>query len=196
MPLPAVLGAKPVALGIGLGARLLGGLFGGHSAKKKAEAERKAKIADLELKQNMVEDRRLGNLNAGASILQSLADKGFTGISPEALAALQQRRKYDFSKAVPDANAGAGSGLLSGLFGQVADAASQYAINQGAGGGEGGADVFSPGQPIGGLQGSFQNALGTGGGAFGAGGVGPQGVSLDGLKDLYKLGGSGTQDFG
>lgn len=185
--------AFPVALAIGAGAKLLGGLFGGRAKKKKAEAARKAEIKGLNLKQTMAEDKRLGNVNAGASLLQSIS--GLPQISPEALAALQQRRTYDFSKAVPAAGAGAGSGLLSGLFGAVGDVADVYGANQGAGGGDS-ADVFSPGQPVGGLQGGFQDTLGTGGGAFGSGGVGPQGVSLDELKNLYKLGGSGTANFG
>lgn len=133
--------AFPVAAAIGLGGQLLGGLFGGRAKKKKAEAERKAAIGAAELKQNMTEDKRLGALGAGSSILSSLAGKGFTNISPEALAALQQRRTYDFSKAVPEAGAGMGSELLSGLFSGAGDVASQYGINQGDA-------PMSPGQPI------------------------------------------------
>lgn len=132
--------AFPVAAAIGLGGQLLGGLFGGRAKKKKAEAERKAAIGAAELKQNMAEDKRLGALGAGSSILSQLAGKGFTNISPEALAALQQRRTYDFSKAVPEAGAGIGSELLSGLFSGVGDVASQYGINQGDA-------PMSPGQP-------------------------------------------------
>jgi len=128
-----------VSPAIGIGASLLGGLFGAKSKKKTAEAQRKADIEGLNLKQNMAEDKRLGNVNAGASLLQSLAGKGFTGISPEALAALQQRRTYDFSKAVPEAGAGMGSGLLSGLFGGIQDIASRAGIEQDA--------PMSPGQP-------------------------------------------------
>lgn len=124
------LGALGSSTGIGIGAGLLSGLFGGRSEKKKAEAARKAEIEAMNLKQRMGEDKRLGNVNAGASILASLAGKGFTGLSPEALSALQQRRTYDFSKAVPEAGAGMGSGLLSGLFGGVRDVAAQYGANQ------------------------------------------------------------------
>ena len=138
--LKAGLGALGGSTGVGIGASLLSGLFGAKSEKKKAEALRKAEIEGLNLKQNMAEDKRLGNVNAGASLLQSLAGKGFTGISPEALAALQQRRSYDFSKAVPEAGAGMGSGLLSGLFGGVRDLAAQAGINEGAA-------PMSPGQP-------------------------------------------------
>lgn len=127
--------------GVGIGASLLEGLLGSRSEKKKAEAARKAEIAGLNLKQQMGEDKRLGALGAGSSILSSLAGKGFTNISPEALAALQQRRTYDFSKAVPEAGAGAGSGLLSGLFGGIRDVAAQYGANKGE-------TPMSPGQPI------------------------------------------------
>lgn len=122
--------AFPVMAAVGLGSKLLRGLFGGRAKKKKAEADRKAAVSAAELKQNMAEDQRIGGLNAGASILQQLAGKGFTGISPEALAALRQRRSYDFSKAVPEAGAGIGSELLSGLFGGASDVAAQYGINQ------------------------------------------------------------------
>lgn len=130
----------PIAAAIGVGSKLLGGLLGGRAKKKQAEAQRKAQIGAAELKQNMAEDKRLGQLGAGASILQQLTGKGFTGVSPEALAALQQRRTYDFSKAVPEAGAGLGSELLSGLFGAAGDVASQYGINE--------QDApMSPGQP-------------------------------------------------
>lgn len=122
--------ASLIPLGASVGAKLLGGLFGGKSKKKKAEAERKAAIGGAELKQNMAEDKRLGQLGAGQSILQQLAGSGFTNISPEAAASLGQRRSYDFSKAVPEAGAGLGSELLSGLFGGIGDIASQYGANQ------------------------------------------------------------------
>lgn len=125
MPLPLA------ALGIGIGSKLLGGLFGGKSKKKQEEAQRKAAIGGAELKQNMAEDRRLGQLGAGQSLLSQLTGKGFTNISPEQATSLGQRRTYDFSKAVPEAGAGMGSGLLSGLFGGIGDVASQYGINQG-----------------------------------------------------------------
>lgn len=120
--------AFPAALAIGAGAKLLGGLFGGKSKKKQAEAQRKADIGAAELKNQMAEDRRLGNVNAGASLLAGIP--GLAQISPEALAALKQRRTYDFSKAVPEAGAGVGSGLLSGLFGGIGDVADMYGANQ------------------------------------------------------------------
>lgn len=122
--------ASLIPLGVSLGAKLLGGLFGGSAKKKQEEAQRNAEIAGLNLKQNMAEDKRLGNLGAGQSLLNQLAGHGFTNISPAAAASLGQRRTYDFSKAVPAAGAGLGSSLLSGLFGSVGDVASQYGINK------------------------------------------------------------------
>lgn len=178
--------------GAGVGLDLLSGLFGGRSEKKKAEAARKAQIEQMNLAQTMAEDKRLGNVNAGASLLAGIP--GLAQISPEALAALKQRRTYDFSKAVPEAGAGMGSGLLAGLLGRGADYAFQYGANQQDAGG-GSSDIFRVGAPI-------KTTLDTGfgpSGNLGTGvdaGVGPQGVSLDDLKNLYKLGGSGTQDFG
>lgn len=186
--------ALPLALGIGLGSKLLGGLFGGKSKKKQAQAERKAQIESMNLKQNMAEDQRLAKFGAGQSLLGSLAGKGFANIDPATAAALSKRRSYDFSKAVPEAGAGMGSGLLSGLFNTASDYAMQYGANQQDAGG-GSSDIFRVGAPI-------KTTLDTGfgpSGNLGTGvdaGVGPQGVSLDDLKNLYKLGGSGTQDFG
>lgn len=132
--------AFPLALGLGVGAKLLGGLFGGKSKKKQEQAQNKAAIGKAELANQMSEDKRLANLSAGQSLLKQLAGSGFTNIDPETAAALAQRRTYDFSKAVPEAGAGIGSGLLSGLFNTAGDVASQYGINQDAG--------TSPGQPV------------------------------------------------
>jgi len=126
----------------GIGAKLLGGLFGGKAKKKKAEAERKAQIGAAELKNQMSEDTRLAKVGAGQSLLGQLTGKGFTNIDPATAAKLAERRTYDFSKGVPEAGAGTGSDLLSGLFGGVSDLASQYAMNQGD------AAPMSSGQPI------------------------------------------------
>ena len=125
-------GAKAAigSTGLGVGAELLSGLFGSRSEKKKGEAQRQAEIESLGLKQKMGEDKRLGQLGAGQSIMQQLAGKGFTNISPEAAASLGQRREYDFSKAVADPTAGSGSGLLSGLFGGISDAAYRAGVNE------------------------------------------------------------------
>lgn len=90
----------------------------------------------------MGEDTRLAKLSAGQSLLGQLTGKGFTNIDPATAAKLAERRTYDFSKAVPEAGAGMGSGLLSGLFGEIGDVASQYAMNEGDGA------PMSPGQPI------------------------------------------------
>lgn len=119
-----------VAAGLGVGAKLLGGLFGAKSKKKQAEADRKATIGAAELKNQMGEDKRLASLSAGQSLLSQLAGKGFTNIDPATAAKLAERRNYDFSKAVPEAGAGLGSGLLSGLFNAAGDVASQYGANQ------------------------------------------------------------------
>ena len=120
-------------------------------------------------------------------------EEGGTAIEGGAAAKLGERRTYDFSKGVPEAGAGMGSGLLSGLFGAVGDIADTYGARSGA--------PMSPGQPtgiistpeVGGLSGSFQDVMGDG---ASPNGVGPNGVSLDDLKNLYKLGGSGTANFG
>lgn len=116
--------------GLGVGAELLSGLFGQKSEKKKAEAQRKADIGAAELKNQMAEDRRLANLSAGQSLLGQLAGSGFTNIDPATAAKLAQRRTYDFSKAVPEAGAGGGSGLLSGLFGGISDVAYRAGMNE------------------------------------------------------------------
>lgn len=122
--------ASLIPLGVSVGAKLLGGLFGGKSEKKKAEADRKAAIGQAELQNQMSEDKRLAALSAGQSLLGQLTGKGFTNIDPATAAKLAERRTYDFSKAVPEAGAGMGSGLLSGLFNAAGDVASQYGVNQ------------------------------------------------------------------
>lgn len=115
---------------LGLGAGLVGSLFKHKSQQKQAENQRKAQIAGLNLNQTMSEDKRLGRLGLANSILGKINSNrpayggrlNFDlGIDPATLANLQQRRTYDFSQAVPDANAGAGSGLLGSLFGGAGD---------------------------------------------------------------------------
>lgn len=167
MPLPAL--ALPA---ISVGAKLLGGLFGGKSKKKQAQAQNKAAIGQAELKNQMSEDQRLAQQSAGQSLLGQLAPKGFTNIDPATAASLAQRRTYDFSKGVPEAGAGIGSGLLSGLFGGIGDVASQYGINEQDTTAGPETPGISPGQPVGGLNSALT------------------------LDDLYKLQGSGTEDFG
>jgi hypothetical protein len=125
MPIPAA-----AVLGASVGGRLLGGLFGSRAKKKKAEAERKAKIGQAELQNQMREDTRLAEQSAGQSLLGQLSGKGFTNIDPATAAQLAQRRSYDFSKGVPEAGAGAGSELLSGLFGDIGDLASEHGASQ------------------------------------------------------------------
>lgn len=132
MPLPALAG-----LGISVGSRLLSGLFGGRSKKKQEEAGRKASIGAAELKHSMGEDQRQARARAAASLLGQ-AGSDFA-LDPALASSLASRRSYDFSKAAPEAGAGIGSGLLSGLFGSIGDVASQYGINQGS-------TPMSPGQ--------------------------------------------------
>jgi len=120
--------AFPLALGVGLGAKFLGGLFGKKSAKKKEEAQRKATIGGAELKQGMGEDTRQARVAAAQSLLGQ-AGSDFA-LDPALAAQLAQRRSYDFSRAVPEAGAGGGSGFLSGLLGDVSDYAFQYGANQ------------------------------------------------------------------
>lgn len=106
---------------------LIGGLFGHKSEQKQNEAQRQAAIAQLQLKNQMGEDSRLAGVNLGSSILGKIQSQpgsrvNYSGaIDPAVLAELQKRREYDFSKAVPDTNAGGGYGLLSGLFGGAGD---------------------------------------------------------------------------
>lgn len=119
-----------IAAVAGVGSKLLGGLFGKKSKDKAGKEQMRAQTEALNLKQRMGEDKRLGQLGAGQSIMQQLAGRGFTNISPEAAASLGQRREYDFSKAVADPTAGSGSGFLSGLLGDVSDTAFQYAANE------------------------------------------------------------------
>jgi hypothetical protein len=123
--------ASLIPLGVGVGAKLLGGLFGMRGKKKKEQAARKAAIGQAELKNQMGEDKRLAGVSAGQSLLGQLTGKGFTNIDPATAAKLATRRTYDFSKGVPEAGAGAGSDLLAGLFGSVGDIADQYGANQG-----------------------------------------------------------------
>lgn len=123
-------------LGVSIGAKLLGGLFGGKSKKKQAQAANKAAIGQAELKNQMNEDTRTAKASTAASLLGQ-AGSDFA-LDPAVAANLAKRRSYDFSKAVPEAGAGIGSDLLSGLFGGVADVASQYGINQGGEGQAGG----------------------------------------------------------
>lgn len=122
----------PVAAGIALGSKLLGGLFGGKSKQKAAEAERESNVAALKLKQNMGEDTRQGHLGLGSSMAPALTGKGFTMPTGDILSQLKVRRNYDplIEKAGGPGGAGAGSALLSGLFGGVGDIAGQYDYNQ------------------------------------------------------------------
>jgi hypothetical protein len=124
-------------LAAGVGASLLKGLFKNKSDKKKQQATNDATIAQANLRQKMGEDQRLGALDAGSSMLNSVAGSNpsaFNGridlsgfkLDPEMLARLQQERKYDFSGTVPKAGAGAGSALLSGLFGDAQDLAAMW----------------------------------------------------------------------
>ena len=110
---------------LGAGSSLLGGLFGHKAKQKQAAEQRRAQIAQGELANNMSEDKRLARLNLGSSILGNLKPGAAygghvnfnTAIDPALLAQLQQRRKYDFASATPDANVGSGSDFLGGLFG-------------------------------------------------------------------------------
>ena len=111
---------------LGLGAGLIGSLFGNKAKQKQAEEQCKAQIAGLNLQQNMGEDKRLARLNLAQSILGKINSNSpayggrlnfNTAIDPAVLAQLQQRRSYDFAPTVADQNVGAGTGLLGGLFG-------------------------------------------------------------------------------
>lgn len=122
MPLPLA------ALGISVGSKLLSGLFGHKSKKKQEQAQNKAQIGQAELRNQMGEDTRTARAAAAQSLLGQ-AGSDFA-LDPALAARLAERRSYDFSKGVPEAGAGGGSGLLAGLFGDIGDVASQYAANQ------------------------------------------------------------------
>jgi len=122
MPLPLL------PIGIGLGAKFLGGLFGNKSKKKQQAAQNKAAVGQAELKNQMGEDQRTASAGVASSLLGQ-AGSDFA-LDPAVAAGLQQRRSYDFSKGTPEAGAGLGSDLLSGLFGDVSDYAFQYGANQ------------------------------------------------------------------
>ena len=84
--------ASLIPLGVSVGSKLLGGLFGGKSKKKQAEAQNKAAVGQAELQNQMSEDKRLSKLAAGQSILQQLTGSGFTNIDPATAAKLGERR--------------------------------------------------------------------------------------------------------
>lgn len=120
---------------LGLGAGLVGSLLNRKSQQKQAKEQRRAQIAGLNLQQNMGEDKRLARLNLAQSILGKINSNSpayggrlnfNTAIDPAVLSQLQQRRQYDFSQAVPDANVGAGTGLLGSLFGGAGDLLGEY----------------------------------------------------------------------
>jgi hypothetical protein len=130
------------ALAIGGGAGLLKGLFGAKSKKKQQQADNDAAVAQAGVRQKMGEDRRIGSLDAGSSMLNQVggsAPPAFNGridlsgfkLDPAMLERLKQERKYDFSKTVPKAGAGLGSALLSGLFGGVQDVAARWPMSVG-----------------------------------------------------------------
>jgi len=172
-----------IAPGIGtaVGAVLggIGGLFGGKGRAKKQQAEARAKLEQANATFNRGEDTRLARVGAGQSLLQGLTGRGFTNIDPETAAKLGTRRELDPAEAgLYNESAGAGSEAFAGLIDTGLDMASQYGINKQDEGGDdegmGGAGI-SAGQPVGGLNGA---------------------LNLSDLQNLYKLRGSGTQDFG
>lgn len=164
----------------------IGGWLKGRGEGKKANEQMRQQEAAL----NLGEDTRVNRFNAGQSLLQGLQGKGFTNISPEAAAAIGAKR--DMSALVGDPLAGGGSALAGGMVDDAMDYGSQYGINKAdSGSGYLGGLGISPGQPVGGLQGGFQDVMG-GSGA----------VSMDDLMELARTRrnpnafASGTQDFG
>jgi hypothetical protein len=169
----------------------IGGWLKGRGASKKAKAEARAKLEQDAAIFNKGEDERIARFSAGQSLLQGLQGRGFTNIDPETAAKLGTAREYDPATAgLSNPFAGAGSAAVGGLIDSAMDIAGQYGMNRGGGGSS--SDVFrTGGDSVGGPQGSFQDVMGGSGE-----GIGPRGVSLDDLKNLYKLGGSGTANFG
>jgi hypothetical protein len=141
-----------VAAGIGLGLKGLGKLFGGKAKKKQNDNQRNATIAGLTIQQKQAEDKRRARLALANSLLGSVPGTTAGGgvntnvaLDPEMVKQLSLERTYDFGSAVPDANAGAGSAFLSGLFGGAGDLATA-AFGGGANGV--GAGAAAAGGPI------------------------------------------------
>jgi hypothetical protein len=156
----------------------IGGLFGGKGRAKKQQAEARAKLEQANAEFGVKEDKRLAKFGAGQSLLGGLSGKGFTNIDPETAAKLGTKRELDPAAiGLYNPSAGAGSEAFSGLIDDAADYAlgSEAALGGGAGSNFMSGLGISPGQPI-------SNDLGA--------------LQLDDLQNLYKLGGSGTQDFG
>jgi len=155
----------PLAMGVGLGLKALGGLFGRRGQKKKDEAAnllRKqqvtAKRRQAEIGVQAGEDTRLARLQMAQALLGGVPGQTAGGrvntntqIDPATLQALGVRRNYDFSEAfapeAPEAGAGAGSSFLGGLAGDLGGAALDYGLGKPQGspvGGFGGESEFDP----------------------------------------------------
>ncbi len=156
--------------GIGLLTGLFGGLFGGKGKEEQAANQRAAQIASLNLKQKMAEDQRLANVGIGSSILKGLgAGTGHYGgrvdmsnfaLDPALVAKLSKERTYDFSKAVPDQMAGAGSSALGDFFSSIPSTAASLVpyIPQTPGiGGSAGMTGEAAGPPASQVQGGDQD---------------------------------------
>ena len=132
--LGSVIPGVGTALGgiIGGGIGFFKGLFGGKSKAKKERAAAKAALEARVSKFNAAESARRGQVHAGQSLLQGLAGRGFTQLSPEAYAEIEKQRQFDpRTMAMTNPGTGAVSGALSDVLGNAEDIASQYAINKG-----------------------------------------------------------------
>lgn len=117
-----------VGAGVGALAGAIGGFFKGKGQEKKAKEDRRALTEGMNLNQKMGEDKRLARLKAAQSILGSAG--GDYALDPGLVAQLGIERKYDFSKAVPDQLAGAGSAYAAGLFDDALAYGDQFAANK------------------------------------------------------------------
>jgi len=154
----APLVAAGAVYGVG---KLLSGLFGGKSKKKKADAAKRAEdeaLVKARAGHEVDENRRVGRLGGVQQQLQGVQGSLAPGapsyaFSPEILAALSERRPFTGS-AGPDPRAGLGYELLSGLSGDVAGLAGQYGLSRlgatsgaaGAGGASASPYQFNPSQ--------------------------------------------------
>lgn len=202
--------AKGAARGAQIGTMIMpgwgtaiGAVIGGVAGWLKGRGEGKKANEAMRLQQEKLEageTSRQTQVATGANLLEGLRGRGFTPIDAGVAGKLLERR--DVSKQVVDPLAGGGSQQFGEAGEQLLDTAAAYAGSS-YGGGAGSSYAsglgISAGQPVGGLQGGFQDVFsGAGGGGGGSTGVGGQlgAVDMSDLQNLYKLRGSGTQDFG
>lgn len=131
------MGFLPLLAGGALAVKGASKLFGHKSKTKANDEQRRAATAALNTRQKMTEDKRIGRLKLGASMLGSVPKTTAGGgvntnldIDPAILAQLGAERTYDFGSTVPNMNEGATWAFLSGLAGDVGDFGVDYAASR------------------------------------------------------------------